>query len=139
MGEILLLEPRAVVAHRQHAALQQDLDRVVGPAPLARVVDDVGDRAGDPLGRVDDHRRLEIEAELELRRSALGVVDRPSDDRVELDRFGVLVGRRSAGELDDVGDELCELVELGDDRLLEALAILLGQAVGLQEDLDVAA
>ena len=51
----------------------------------------------------------------------------------------MLARRRSARELDDVGDELRELVELGDDRVLQTLALLLGKPVGFQEDLDVAA
>ena len=48
--EVGLREAGPVVAHAQHAVAQADRHLAVLRAPLARVVEQVGDGAADPLG-----------------------------------------------------------------------------------------
>jgi MFS family permease len=116
--DVFLLEARPMVTHIEHSIAQDDFDPPAGRAPLARVVDQVGDGTTHAFWRVDDLRRLELEAERELRSAAVGAGYCLLYDVVELDWLGVLARRGSTGEVHDIGDELCQLVELGDNRVL---------------------
>ena len=126
---------------RTHSAsvMQADVDRPAGGLHLRALSITLVTARAHAVGSVDDHRRLQLEAERSCGARRWARATASSHDLVELDRLGVLARRRSTGELHDVGDELRQLVELGDDRVLQAGALLRGKPVGLQEDLDVAA
>ena len=66
-------------------------------------------------------------------------VGRLPHDRIQLELLNVLVRSGAARELEHIADQLGEVVELGQDRVLQLLLILRRQLVGLEEDLDVRA
>ena len=105
VGQILLREALAVIAHRHGAICERDLDRAARRAPLARVVEQVRDRAGDALGLAADDRRLERALEREVGEAALEAIDQGVDERVELDVVEALGRPRPPGKLDDVAHE----------------------------------
>ena len=58
--EVLVRDPRPVVAHGQLPVAQRHLDRPAGGAVLGGVVEQVRDRAVEPAAHAVDDRRLEV-------------------------------------------------------------------------------
>jgi hypothetical protein len=119
----------AMVAHRQHAAPQVDLDdRPVG-AVLRRVVEQVVDCPPEALGHALDDGRRQLGGERRGRPAAARALHGLGDERVELHLLDLDRRLVAAGELDDVGDERAELLGLGADVLEQAAAVLVGQVL----------
>ena len=78
-------KPGAVVADGDPAAVDRDLDRAAGRAPLAGVVEHVRDRPAEPLGVGVDQAGLELALEAEAAGAALGALDRVAGELVEGD------------------------------------------------------
>src|SRR6202451_1428813 len=104
------METRAVVADRQRATLQLDLDGPTVGAPLARVVEHVGDRAGDPVALAADERRLDRRLDPHLRRPAPRALDDARDDLIDPPIAHRPARPPAARELDHVTDERRQLV-----------------------------
>jgi hypothetical protein len=125
-----------VVAHRQHAVLQRDLDGPSAGSTCGRC------RAGsrrrdDPLGLPADERRLEAQLEALVAAPAvrLTAARRPSSRRTHRPPRP---GRRRA-RARPRRHERGQLVELLDDVGAQALLLVRRQPLGLAEDLDVRA
>ena len=107
-------------------------------AVLGRVVEQVVDRAPEPVRRaLDDARRdPRLEHDAAARGGARG---RPasSDEPVEADLLGRRGGFAVAGELDDVRDELAELLGLGDDVGEQRVALGRREVRRVAQDLGV--
>jgi hypothetical protein len=91
--------------------------------------------------RVTAHqRRLGADTEADApARPRRGALDDGVQDLVDADLVGQLAGAGAAGELDHVGHERGQLVELPDHVRPQGLALMGGQAVGLAKGLDVGA
>ena len=82
--EVGLVETRAVIADRERAVAQVDLDQPARRAPLVRVAEQVRDRAADALGLAADDRRLEVRPEHDrVAGAALGALDQLAHDLVD--------------------------------------------------------
>ena len=105
-----------------------------------RVADQVRDRAADALGLAAHDGRLERRAEADrVASAALGALDELAHDLIDAHVVDDIARLGAAGQLDDVADERGQLVELRDDVGAQARALLLGQAIGVLEHLDVGA
>ena len=93
-------------------------------------------RSGSPLTTVGC--RLDAEGDA-VAGAALGPLDERAHDLVDAHVVDDVARLRAARELDDVADERGQLVELRDDVGAQALALGLGQPVGVLEHLDVGA
>ena len=93
-------------------------------------------RSGSPLTTVGCRRRAEGDL---VAPAALGALDELAHDLVDADVVDDVARLRAARELDHVADERRQLVELRDDVGAQARALLLGQAVGVLQHLDVGA
>jgi hypothetical protein len=80
-----------------------------------------------------------LERELEGREACLCPLDDALGELVEADVLEMKVPLAAAGELDDVGDECCQLVELSGDIAQEAFAVAFAQRDALAEEVDVRA
>ena len=112
LPQLVLRRPRTVVADLEHAVAQRDLDHAAGRAERGGVVEDVVDRAAEPVGHAGDHARLELGPEADPRRVAPRPRHRLGHQRVErhvLDRRVALVAAR---QLDEVAHEPAELLGL---------------------------
>ena len=93
-------------------------------------------RSGSPLTTVGC--RFAPEHDL-VAPAPLGPLDQLTRDLVEAHVVDDVARLRPARQLDDVADQRRQLVELGDDVGAQARALLLGQAVGVLQHLDVGA
>ena len=105
-------DPDAAVAHFDDPTAHVDLDRCVVRAELARVVDEVVHGAIDGRGADVDHRgRVARQGDRAPAPSALAF----HDARHEVDQIDVLHGfirARVGREVDELGDEITQLLEL---------------------------
>src|SRR5436190_1921725 len=136
--EVVVLEAWAVVAHRQLAAAQPHLDEAAGRAPLARIVDQVRDRAHEALLLTTHERRLELEVEREaVAPTPPRTLDELLGHDVEPDVVDLALGRLFISrELDDSRHQRRQLVELTDDVASQLGHLLRWQAVRLIEQLN---
>ena len=132
MRQVLLLEPRPVVAHGQLTGGQPDLDDAARRAPLARVVEQVRHGARNPLGPPGHQRRLgqHVVGDLDAGAPQRALDQRPHD-HVEAHVVGLFLRLGATRELDDVGDERGQLVQLVHDVVAQGFALDGRQAVGV--------
>jgi hypothetical protein len=115
-----------VVADREDAVAERDLDNAAVGAPGTCIVDDIGHRPRHPLRGVEDHGRFDIHLKPQCWGSAAGPVDRVLNDLIQVHGLNPFGGHRSTGQLKNIGYKLGQLVQLVDDRPLELSAFLLG-------------
>ncbi len=84
--------------------MQIDLDRLLGRAPLARVVEQVRHRAIDALGFAPDERRLQVHLKNRVRAS-LCTLHRAAHDLIQGHVVQLALGLGAARQLDHVADE----------------------------------
>ena len=124
-----------MVAHGEAAVAQRDLDLAARRAPLARVVEQVGDRAADALGLAAHDGRLQLErrsATPSPRRRCGALDERGARSASRRTSSTTSARRRPARELDDVADERGQLVELGDDVGAQRARSSGGRLVGVR-------
>ena len=118
MRQVGLGDPGTMVAHRHLGAGDLDLDLTVRGAPLDRVVDEVRDCPLEQL-RISAHeRRGEPRGEHERRRARACALDDRGRDLVEANLLDAQPPLLAASELDEVGDEPRQLLQLR-PRLVE--------------------
>ena len=120
--QVLVGDPGAVVADDQLAVAQRHLDRAA--AVLGGVVEQVRDGPVEPPADPLDQHRFEARREAHAGRVARGPLHRGGDELVE--RQHLELGHRLllAREVDEVGDEQGQLLELGDDVGPQPLAVV---------------
>ena len=104
-----------MVAHAHFAAVHRDLDHPARGTPLAGVVEQIRDRARDARADAAHAGLFECGFEADLRVAAAHVPDRVGDDLVEPD---VLDRQRRlfvAREIDEIGDERRQPLQLADE------------------------
>ena len=97
-----------MVAHRDLALPDRDLDRAARRAPFGGVVEQIADRPLDRRGHAVDDRVVEVGLELDPRPVAARALDRVGGDQVEAHvsgRLGHRLGPGLAGELDQLADQ----------------------------------
>ena len=115
------------------------LDDPAGGGVVGRVVEQVVDRAGEPLGTpVDDHR-LERALEPDVGEVAARARQAIGDDAIEPDVLGRGDRKVAAGKLDHVADQRAELLALLEDVGEQPVAVVLGERVAGEQHLDVRA
>jgi hypothetical protein len=95
--------------------VHRDLDRTVGWAPRRRIVQEVPNGPGDP-DRVSRHdARHDVDLDRRVRRAAFEALDVGTNHLIQANvlELGRLLG--TAGELDDVVDDGCEVLQLHPD------------------------
>ena len=122
--QVGLVDPGAVVADGQLAAVHGDLDRAAGRAPLDGVVEQVATARSSAAGTPTTVDSSSSAADHDLRRAPLRALDRVVDEQVEPDVLGLGLLRSLARELDEVADERRHLLELLDDVAQQLLAPL---------------
>ena len=137
--QVLLMEARPVVADRQRAGGERHLDGAAGLAVLGGVVQQIGDRAGDPVPLAHDQGRLQRGRDHQLRRAAARALDRRGDDLVQADLPRLAAQLAAARQLHHVTDERGELVELLDDVAAQGLAIRGREQMLVAHELEVGA
>ncbi len=139
VGEVLVVDPAAVVADTQSTAVQEHVDDAVRRRMTGGVVKQIVDRAAEPVGGAVDDPGLERCAETHLRVIAPGPRERLLDDAVKPDRLRRAGGQIAAGELDQVTDEPAQLLALLDDVGEQTPTVLLTEFSALEQHLDVRA
>src|SRR5262245_35003520 len=109
----------AIVADGHFAARHPQVDATAAVAPLGRVFDQIPERALELLGIARNRRRLGVESEADPREAGLGVTDDHLGDLVEANRSEVQIPLAATGEVDKVGDEVRQLLDLVAHVLLE--------------------
>jgi len=138
--EVLAREPGPVVAHDQLAVRQPDLNGLADGTPLESVVDEVGHGAMDSLRLAANHGGLCAEAHGHApARPRPGALHDRVHHSVQAHVVRHVPGLRAPGQLDDVGHERGQLVELLDDVRPKALALVGREPIRLLECLDVRA
>ena len=124
IGQVGVRDAGTVIAHAHLAVAHPDLDLAARGAPLGGVVEQVRD------GPVETARHSLHEARLQLREEhlvggvAAGALDRVRDQGIEPHVLHVGLGLVAAGQVDEVGDEHRQLVELRDEVTQQALVVL---------------
>ncbi len=137
-GQILDVDPGAVVADPELAIMKTDLDRPALGTPLCGIVEEVVDGAAEPTGNALHSARFEIEFEVEIGSVALDSFGREANDLIELHLVEVLLRLATPRELDDIINEKGQIVDLLDEIALELGSIALAQpAVLAQQGLEV--
>jgi len=133
VGEVIRVDTGPVVADGELAVAHADLDGLVGRAPLSGVVEQVAHGALEPRPVAHHERRLRAQPHLARGSQTLGD---SGHDLVEAHRLALVQGRLAlAGELDQVGHEAGELLELATDARQQLLAVGGAQPVGVGEQL----
>jgi hypothetical protein len=104
-----------MVANGHLAADDRQLDAVGAVAPFGCVLDEIPDRPFQLFRVAPDGCLIGVEHELEAREAILGSLEGTFGELVEADVLEMKVSLAPARELDDVGDECCELLELSGD------------------------
>ena len=124
IGEVGVRDAGAVVAHAHLAVAHADLDLAARRAPLGGVVEQVRDRAVEAARHSLDEARLELGEEHLVGGMAAGALDRVRDERVEAHVLDAGLGLVAARQVDEVGDEHGQLVELGDEVAQQAVVVV---------------
>src|SRR5262245_34962284 len=108
------------------------MDGAVGWAPLARVVEQVADRAVEAGAVTADRRRAQVRLEV-----AVATLDAARHQLGEVELLEVALRRALARELDEVADQAGQLAQLRQQVLAQLHPLLGRELARAREQLDV--